>query len=102
MNDILWQGYGIISGSRAVPMLSSTIARAALSISLVLGLINPIFLFGIAPFVVFAWFRAQEEWLPSGLTPAARQAYRRTIRQAAMHKQRAEERIRGDFVDSDE
>ena len=38
----------------------------------------------------------------SGLTPAARQAYRRTIRQAAMHKQRAEERIRGDFVDSDE
>ena len=97
-----WQGYGIISGSRAVPMLSSTIARAALSISLVLGLINPIFLFGIAPFVVFAWFRAQEEWLPSGLTPAARQAYRRTIRQAAMHKQRAEERIRGDFVDSDE
>ena len=97
-----WQGYGIISGSRVVPMIASTIVRAALYICLVLGIINPIFLFGVAPFVVFAWFRAQEEWLPSGLTPAAKQAYRRTIRQAAIHKLRAEERIKGEMVDFDE
>lgn len=97
-----WQGFRMLSGSRAYPLAISTIARASLSICLVLCLIDPIFFVGVLPFVVFYWFRAQEEWLPSGLTPAARQAYRRTIRQAELNKQRADDRIRGESVDIDE
>jgi hypothetical protein len=68
----------------------------------VLSLFNPAFALAAAPFVVLYWFRAQETWLPSGLTPAARQAYRRTIRQADRHREKAERRIRGEIMDSEE
>ena len=97
-----WQGNQLLKGSRTKPFLFSTLARAILALCLVLSLFSPAFALAVTPFVVLFWFRAQETWLPSGLTPAARQAYRRTIRQADRHRQKAERRIRGEIVDSEE
>jgi hypothetical protein len=97
-----WQGNQLLEGSRTKPYLFSTLARAILSLCLVLSLFRPAFVLAAAPFVAFFWIRAQETWLPSGLTPAARQAYRRTIRQADRHREGAESRIRGEITDCEE
>ena len=97
-----WQGNQLIGGSRVVPLIISTFVRASIAICLVLSIIKPIFSILILPFVILFWFRAQEIWLPSGLTPAARQAFRRTIRQSELHKKRADDRIRGESLESEE
>ncbi len=97
-----WQGSRIIENSRFRPIVYGSIARSALILATVLTVFFPPTLALVAPIVVWSWFPAQESWLPSGLTPAARQAYRRTIRQAEIIKSRADSRIRGKLVDSEE
>jgi len=97
-----WQGSRIIENSRFRPMFYASIARSALILATVLTVFFPPTLALVAPIVAWSWFPAQESWLPSGLTPAARQAYRRTIRQAEIIKSRADSRIRGKLVDSEE
>ena len=58
----------------------------------------------IAPLtaIVAAWAPSQERWLPSGLTPAARQAYRRTTRQSERHRIASSSRTRGSMIDEQE
>ena len=97
-----WQGSRIIENSRFRPLIYGSIARSALILATVLAVFFPPTLVLVAPIVAWAWFPAQESWLPSGLTPAARQAYRRTIRQADINKSRADSRIRGKPVESEE
>jgi|TARA_B110001454_G_scaffold140259_1_gene130234 hypothetical protein len=97
-----WQGSRIIENSRFRPIIYGSIARSALTLSTVLAVFFPPTLALVAPIVAWSWFPAQESWLPSGLTPAARQAYRRTLRQAEINKSRADSRIRGKLVESDE
>lgn len=97
-----WQGSRIIENHRFRPLIYGTIARSALILATVLTVFFPPTLALVAPIIIWSWFPAQESWLPSGLTPAARQAYRRTLRQADLNKSRAASRIRGKIVESDE
>ena len=97
-----WQGSMVIENSRFRPIIYGSIARSALILSTLLAVFFPPTLALVAPIVAWSWFPAQESWLPSGLTPAARQAYRRTLRQAEINKTRADSRIRGKLVESDE
>jgi hypothetical protein len=97
-----WQGSRIIENSRFRPIVYASIARSALILATVLTVFFPPTLALVVPIVAWSWFPAQESWLPSGLTPAARQAYRRTIRQAEIIKSRADSRIKGKLVDSEE
>ena len=52
--------------------------------------------------VIWSWFPAHSTWLPSGMTPAAAQAYRRTLRSSGRHERAAAERIRGKRVINEE
>ena len=97
-----WQGSRILENSRIRPLFYGSIARSALILATVLTVFFPPTLALVAPIVAWSWFPAQESWLPSGLTPAARQAYRRTLRQAEINKSRADSRIRGKLVESEE
>ncbi|MBF92745.1 MAG: hypothetical protein CMB78_03110 [Euryarchaeota archaeon] len=97
-----WQGSRLVEGERIRSLLPSTFSRAALIIITVLTVFYPLTIALVVPIVAWSWFPAQESWLPSGLTPAAKQAYRRTLRQSDLHKSRAESRIRGETVKSDE
>jgi hypothetical protein len=40
--------------------------------------------------------------MPSGMTPAAKQAFRRTLRQSDKHKKAAVHRVKGDIFFSEE
>ncbi len=97
-----WQGSRIVEKDRARTFITSSIARAILIVASVLAVFTPLTLALIAPIVAISWFPAQESWLPSGLTPAAKQAYRRTLRQADKNQSRADSRIRGEIVESEE
>ena len=97
-----WQGSRILESSIVRPFIISAIARGALTMCLVLSLFVPLTLLLAAPAIVLVWRPAQTSWLPSGMTPAAKQAFRRTTRQAQKHRMAADERIRGQVVDSEE
>ena len=86
-----WQGYRILENDRLRAYLKSA-----------LSVFEPLTLLLIAPIVLISWFPAQESWLPSGMTPAAKQAYRRTLRQSDIHQSRADSRIKGKLLESDE
>ena len=97
-----WQGYRILEKDRLRAYLKSAILRAILVLVTVLSVFEPLTMLLIAPMVFISWFPAQELWLPSGMTPAAKQAYRRTLRQSDVHQSRADSRIRGKPLESDE
>lgn len=93
-----WQGSRIIEHERARTFFTSALARAILIIATVLTVFNPFILALIAPAVIWSWFPAHDRWLPSGMTPAAAQAYRRTLRGTQRHERAAAERVRGEQV----
>ena len=97
-----WQGYRILENDRLRAFLKSALSRAIIIIVTVLSVFEPLTLLLIAPMVLISWFPAQESWLPSGMTPAAKQAYRRTLRQSDIHQSRADSRIKGKLLESDE
>ena len=97
-----WQGAELLENNRLRPYVVSTVYRGALTTLLVLSLFTPFTLIAVLPGLALAWNKAQSNWLPSGMTPAAKQAYRRTTRQSERHKEASERRIRGEYVDSDE
>ena len=97
-----WQGHRILEKDRLRAYLKSAILRAILVLVTVLSVFEPLTMLLIAPMVFISWFPAQELWLPSGMTPAAKQAYRRTLRQSDVHQSRADSRIRGKPLESDE
>ncbi|MEC7682132.1 MAG: hypothetical protein VYA23_05345, partial [Candidatus Thermoplasmatota archaeon] len=59
---------------------------------------EPLVIFLVLPMVAWSWVPAHSKWLPSGMTPAAAQAYRRTIRSSGRHERAAAERIRGETI----
>lgn len=93
-----WQGSRIIEHERARTFFTSALARAILIISTVLTVFNPFMLALVAPAVIWSWLPAHDRWLPSGMTPAAAQAYRRTLRGTQRHERAAAERVRGERV----
>ena len=97
-----WQGSRIIEHQRARTFFTSTLARAILIIATVLAVFTPILLIFFAPALVLLWDSSQRNWLPAGMTPAASQAYRRTIRGTAKHERAAEQRIPGHRVFEEE
>ena len=97
-----WQGAKVLESSRIRPFLLSSIARAALIVCLVLSLFVPLLLLAALPAIALAWGPAQMTWLPSGMTPAAKQAFRRTTRQSDKHRKASDERIAGTLIDSEE
>ena len=97
-----WQGAMVLESSRIRPFLLSSIARAALIVCLVLSLFVPLLLLAALPVIALAWGPAQGVWLPSGMTPAAKQAFRRTTRQSDKHRKASDERITGTPVDGEE
>ena len=97
-----WQGSRILDNQRFRPLVYASFARMAVILVTVLSVFFPLTIALLAPFVVWSWFPAQESWLPSGMTPAARQAYRRTLRQSVLNRSRAQTRIRGETVESEE
>ena len=54
---------------------TSSIARAVLIVSTVLTIFEPLVIFLVLPMVAWSWVPAHSKWLPSGMTPAAAQAY---------------------------
>ncbi len=97
-----WQGSRIIEHQRARTFFTSTLARAILIIATVLAIFTPILLIFVAPALVLLWDSSQRNWLPAGMTPAASQAYRRTIRGTAKHERAAKQRERGQRVFEEE
>ena len=85
-----WQGSRILDNQRFRPLVYASFARMAVILVTVLSVFFPLTIALLAPFVVWSWFPAQESWLPSGMTPAARQAYRRTLRQSVLNRSRAQ------------
>ena len=97
-----WQGSKIIQHERARTFFTSSIVRTVLIVITVLTIFEPFVIFLILPMVAWSWVPAHSTWLPSGMTPAAAQAYRRTIRSSDRHERAAAERIRGEKVIQDD
>ena len=97
-----YQGAMILEPRRLGPFFSTSILRAALILSLILSVYTPIIIIAPLTGIVAAWAPSQERWLPSGLTPAARQAFRRTTRQSDRHKEASKNRTRGTPVPEEE
>tara|TARA_B100000686_G_scaffold109007_1_gene116165 strand:+ start:22 stop:843 length:822 start_codon:yes stop_codon:yes gene_type:complete len=97
-----WQGAQLLESNRLRPFVMSTVYRGALTVCIVLALFTPFTLIAVLPALAIAWSKAQSSWLLSGMTPAAKQAYRRTTRQSMRHKAASDSRIKGEHVDSDE
>ena len=71
-------------------------------LTLTLSIFVPILILINIPAIMFFWPYAQKKWLISGMTPAAKQAYRRTLRQSSSHKEKAASREKGEILVSDE
>ncbi|MFL2963696.1 MAG: hypothetical protein ACJZ46_05625 [Candidatus Thalassarchaeaceae archaeon] len=97
-----WQGTQILDNRRFKPLLLASIVRGILTTSLLLCLFIPLIMIAIIPILALSWSPAQENWMPSGMTPAAKQAFRRTLRQSEKHKIAADHRIKGDIIYSEE
>ena len=97
-----WQGSRIIQHERARTFFTSSLARTVLIISTVLTIFSPFVIFLVVPMVAWSWFPAHANWLPSGMTPSAAQAYRRTLRSSSRHVRAAADRIRGEKVIEEE
>jgi len=97
-----WQGTKILENKRFRPLLISSIARAVLVVSLILSLFLPLIMMAIIPVIGLVWDLAQRNWILSGMTPAAKQAFRRTLRQSKKHEMAANYRIKGNILDSEE
>ena len=97
-----FQGALILESKRFSPFALAALGRAALTMTLILSIYAPIIL--IAPLIAIAafWTPAHSNWIPSGLTPAARQAYRRTTRQSDRHRKASESRTKGSLVNDGE
>tara|TARA_X000000368_G_scaffold19832_1_gene15586 strand:+ start:2999 stop:3811 length:813 start_codon:yes stop_codon:yes gene_type:complete len=97
-----FQGAMILDSKRFSPFVLAALGRACLTMTLILSIYTPLIL--IAPVIAIAafWSPAHSNWIPSGLTPAARQAYRRTTRQSERHRKASESRTKGSLVHEDE
>ncbi|MCH1523556.1 MAG: hypothetical protein L7S41_00205 [Candidatus Thalassarchaeaceae archaeon] len=97
-----FQGVGVLNSQRFKTFYLSAIARGILILGLVLTLWFPLILLFLAPVLFYFWPIAQNKWLLLGMTPAASQAFRRTVRQDQKIRIAAENRIRGKKIFEEE
>ena len=97
-----FQGVGVLNSRRFKTFYLSAIARGILILGLVLTLWYPLIVLFLAPVLFYFWPIAQNKWLLLGMTPAASQAFRRTVRQDQKIRIAAENRIRGKKIFEEE
>ena len=97
-----FQGVGVLNSRRFKTFYLSAIARGILILGLVLTLWFPLIILFLAPVLFYFWPIAQNKWLLLGMTPAASQAFRRTVRQDQKIRIAAENRIRGKKIFEEE
>ena len=90
-----YQGVGVLNSKRFKTFYISTFSRGILILGLIATLWQPLLIIFFATLIYYYWPTAQIKWLPAGMTPAAFQAFRRTIRQDGKIRLAAENRIRG-------
>ncbi len=93
-----WQGSKIVENQRGRTFFTSSLARALLILGTVFAVFQPLLLLLVAPAIPLFWTKSQQEWISGGLTPSAKQAYRRTVRGSDRHADAATKRIRGQRV----
>ncbi len=94
-----YQGVGVLNSKRFKTFYISTFSRGILILGLIATLWQPLLIIFFATLIFYYWPTAQTKWLPAGMTPAASQAFRRTIRQDDKIRLAAENRIRGEKID---
>jgi len=94
-----YQGVGVLNSRRFKTFYISTLSRGILILGLIATLWQPLLIIFFATLIFYYWPTAQTKWLPAGMTPAASQAFRRTIRQDGKIRLAAENRIRGEKID---
>ncbi|MFL2956575.1 MAG: hypothetical protein CND29_01290 [Marine Group II euryarchaeote MED-G36] len=97
-----WQGSRIVENQRGRTFFTSSLARVLLILGTVFAVFNPLLLLLVAPAIPLFWEKSQKEWLADGLTPSAKQAYRRTVRGSSRHADAAAKRKRGQRVNEEE
>ena len=93
-----YQGSGVLNSKRFKTFYISAISRSILILGLIFALWYPLIIIFLAPILLYFWPIAQKSWLPMGLTPAASQAFRRTIRQDKKIRIAAKGRVRGERI----
>ncbi|MDE0953714.1 MAG: hypothetical protein OR994_03470 [Candidatus Poseidoniales archaeon] len=93
-----FQGVGVLTSKRFKTFYLSAISRGILIIGLIFTLWQPLIIIFLSPILLYFWPIAQKQWLPLGMTPAASQAFRRTIRQDQRIRTAAKNRVLGDKI----
>lgn len=95
-----YQGVGVLTSTRLKTFYVSTFSRGVLILGCIFILWQPLIIIFFSTLIFYYWPTAQKEWLPLGMTPAASQAFRRTIRQDGKIRLAANNRVRGERVES--
>tara|TARA_B100001113_G_scaffold95856_1_gene76827 strand:- start:454 stop:1251 length:798 start_codon:yes stop_codon:yes gene_type:complete len=95
-----YQGVGVLTSTRLKTFYVSTFSRGVLILGCIFILWQPLIIIFFSTLIFYYWPTAQKEWLPLGMTPAASQAFRRTMRQDEKIRLAADNRVRGERVES--
>jgi len=95
-----YQGVGVLTYTRFKTFYVSTFLRGVLILGCIFILWQPLIIIFFSTLIFYYWPTAQTQWLPLGMTPAASQAFRRTIRQDEKIRFAANNRIRGERVEN--
>ena len=95
-----YQGVGVLTSTRLKTFYVSTFSRGILILGCIFILWQPLIIIFFSTLIFYYWPTAQKEWLPLGMTPAASQAFRRTMRQDEKIRLAADNRVRGERVES--
>ena len=95
-----YQGVGVLTSTRFKTFYVSTFLRGVLILGCIFILWQPLIIIFFSTLIFYYWPTAQTKWLPLGMTPAASQAFRRTIRQDEKIRFAANNRVRGERVQS--
>jgi hypothetical protein len=75
-----WQGWNALEGRRFKPAFKAMLARSILLVILTFGVVYPLALLFLPPFIMWGQTRADQVWLPSGLSPRMKQEWARLTR----------------------
>jgi len=90
----------VLTSTRFKTFYVSTFLRGVLILGCIFILWQPLIIIFFSTLIFYYWPTAQTKWLPLGMTPAASQAFRRTIRQDEKIRFAANNRVRGERVQS--
>ena len=97
-----YQGVGVLTSTRFKTFYVSTFSRGILILGCTFILWYPILIIFFSTLIFYYWPTAQTKWLPLGMTPAASQAFRRTLRQDEKIRLAATNRVRGERVENNQ